>query len=127
MKLINTIRERTRQHWGRDRVSPSIVLAGGTLLDPSVLTIGFARRFTTYKRADLIFFDLKRLKKLLNDRWCPIQLIFAGKAHPEDDAGKQILQKISIFLVKEGIDSISLNPDSVMKITLKVVEMGNRL
>lgn len=97
MKLLNTIRERTRQRWGRDRVSPSIVLAGGTLLDPSVLTIGFARRFTTYKRADLIFFDLERLKKLLNDRWCPIQLIFAGKAHPEDDAGKQILQKIFNF------------------------------
>lgn len=67
------------------------------MLDPSVLTIGFARRFTTYKRADLIFFDLERLKKLLNDRWCPIQLIFAGKAHPEDDAGKQILQKIFTF------------------------------
>lgn len=97
MKLINTIRERTRQRWGRDRVSPSIVLAGGTLLDPSVLTIGFARRFTSYKRADLIFFDLERLKKLLNDRWCPIQLIFAGKAHPEDDAGKRILQKIFTF------------------------------
>lgn len=97
MKLINTIRERTRQRWGRDRVSPSIVLAGGTLLDPSVLTICFARRFTTYKRADLIFSDLERLKKLLNDRWCPIQLIFAGKVHPEDDAGKQILQKIFNF------------------------------
>jgi starch phosphorylase len=97
MKLINTIRERARQRWERDRVSPSIVLAGGTLLNPSVLTIGFARRFVTYKRADLIFFNLERLKKLLHNRWCPIQLIFAGKAHPEDDGGKRILQKIFAF------------------------------
>ncbi|MFZ2071591.1 MAG: alpha-glucan family phosphorylase [Halobacteriota archaeon] len=97
MKLINTIRERARQRWERDRVSPSIVLAEGTLLNPSVLTIGFARRFVTYKRADLIFFNRERLKKLLINRWRPIQLIFAGKAHPEDYAGKRILQKISTF------------------------------
>ncbi len=94
MKLINTIREDTRQRWVKDRVSPSIVLAGGTLLDPSVLTLGFARRFATYKRADLIFSDLERLKKLLNDRWRPIQIIFAGKAHPADDPGKRILQRV---------------------------------
>jgi starch phosphorylase len=61
-------------------------------LDPSVLTLGFARRFATYKRADLIFYDWDRLRKLLSDRWRPIQIIFAGKAHPADDSGKQILQ-----------------------------------
>jgi starch phosphorylase len=94
MKLINTIREATRQRWARDRISPSIVLAGGTLLDPSVLTLGFARRFATYKRADLIFSDIGRLKKLLTDRWRPIQIIFAGKAHPADDPGKRILQRV---------------------------------
>lgn len=94
MKLINTIREAARQRWARDRVSPSMVLVGGTLLDPSVLTLGFARRFATYKRADLIFSDIGRLKKLLNDRWRPIQLIFAGKAHPADDPGKRILQRV---------------------------------
>jgi starch phosphorylase len=94
MKLINTIREAARQRWVRDRVSPSMVLVGGTLLDPSVLTLGFARRFATYKRADLIFSDIGRLKELLNDRWRPIQLIFAGKAHPADDPGKRILQRV---------------------------------
>jgi len=94
MKLINTIREARRQRWAKDRVSPSIVIAGGTLLDPSVLTLGFARRFATYKRADLIFYDIGRLKKLLNDRWRPIQIIFAGKAHPADDPGKRILQRV---------------------------------
>jgi starch phosphorylase len=92
--LIDAIRERSRQRWAKDRASPSIVLAGGALLDPSVLTLGFARRFATYKRADLIFYDLERLKNLLNDPWRPIQIIFAGKAHPADDPGKQVLQRV---------------------------------
>ena len=103
IKLINTIRERARQRWVNNRISPSNILAGGTLLDPSVLTLGFARRFATYKRADLIFYDLERLKKLLNDRWRPIQIIFAGKAHPADDPGKRILQKIYNFARDPGL------------------------
>ena len=103
IKLIDAIRERARQRWVNNRISPSNILAGGTLLDPSVLTIGFARRFATYKRADLIFYDLERLKKLLNDRWRPIQIIFAGKAHPADDPGKRILQKIYNFARDPGL------------------------
>lgn len=94
IKLIDAIRERSRQRWANERAGPSLVVAGGTLFDPSILTIGFARRFATYKRADLIFYDQNRLKRLLNDRWRPIQVIFAGKAHPADDPGKRILQKI---------------------------------
>jgi starch phosphorylase len=94
IKLIDAIRERIRQRWTRDHINLSVVRAGGTLLDHSVLTLGFARRFATYKRADLIFYDLERLKKLLNDRWRPIQIIFAGKAHPADDPGKRIIQRI---------------------------------
>jgi len=103
IKLIDAIRERARQRWVNNRISPSNILACGTLLDPSVLTIGFARRFVTYKRADLIFYDLERLKKLLNDRWRPIQIIFAGKAHPADDPGKRILQKIYNFARDPGL------------------------
>ena len=103
IKLIDTIRERARQRWVNNRISPSNILACGTLLDPSVLTIGFARRFVTYKRADLIFYNLERLKKLLNDRWRPIQIIFAGKAHPADDPGKRILQKIYNFARDPGL------------------------
>jgi starch phosphorylase len=94
IKLIDAMRDRARRRWAEDRVSPSVSLAGGAMLDPSVLTIGFARRFAVYKRADLIFNDLERLKRLLNDRWRPIQIIFAGKAHPADDPGKRILQRI---------------------------------
>ncbi len=94
VKLIDAIRERSRRRWVKDRANPSIMLAGGALLDPSVLTLGFARRFATYKRADLIFYDWDRLGKLLNDRWRPIQIIFSGKAHPADDPGKQVLQRV---------------------------------
>jgi len=96
-KLIDFIHERLRNRWVDDRVDPTNIVAGGALLDPSALTIGFARRFATYKRADLIFSNLERLKVLLNDRWRPVQIIFAGKAHPADDAGKRILQRIFNF------------------------------
>jgi starch phosphorylase len=94
IKLINAIRERTRRRWAADPVSPSMAMAGGVLLDPAVLTLGFARRFATYKRADLIFSDPERLKSLLNSRWEPIQIIFAGKAHPADEPAKRLLQRV---------------------------------
>jgi starch phosphorylase len=95
--LINSIREQTRRRWVEDQIGLGNVVVGGVLLDPTVLTIGFARRFATYKRADLIFSDLERLKKLLNDRFRPLQLVFAGKAHPADDPGKRLLQRIFNF------------------------------
>jgi starch phosphorylase len=94
IKLIDAIRERSRQIWTRNGATPSLVLTGGALLDPSILTVGFARRFATYKRADLILNDRERLQRLLNDRWRPIQIIFAGKAHPDDDDGKRLLQNL---------------------------------
>jgi starch phosphorylase len=94
VKLIDAIRERVRQQWTKGDASASIMLAGGTFLDPSVLTLGFARRFATYKRALLVFRDLERLKKHFKDRWRPIQIIFAGKAHPADDPGKRLLQDL---------------------------------
>ena len=97
MKLINIIRERARQRWLNDGENASMVLSEGALLDPTVLTIGFARRFTSYKRADLIFTDMDRLKKMFNDRWKPVQVVFAGKAHPSDEQGKRILQRVVSF------------------------------
>jgi starch phosphorylase len=97
IKLINFIREQSRHLWIEDRVNPINVITGGTLLDPTALTIGFARRFATYKRAELIFHNLERLKKLLNNRWRPLQIMFAGKAHPADDDGKRMLQRIFNF------------------------------
>jgi starch phosphorylase len=92
--LFQFIRERARERWIGDQAGGARVVAGGAMLDPGALTIGFARRFTPYKRADLIFRDLDRLTRLLNDAQRPIQLVFAGKAHPADEAGKHQLQAI---------------------------------
>jgi starch phosphorylase len=93
-KLVNRIREHKRRKWVGEGAEPINVISGGSLLDPNALTIGFARRFSSYKRADLIFYDIERLKRIVNDRWRPVQIIFAGKAHPADDAGKKILQNV---------------------------------
>jgi glycogen phosphorylase len=92
--LFNFIRERMRLRWTEERVSPPRVVAGGTLLDPHALTIGFARRFTGYKRPELIFHDAARLQALLNDERRPLQIVFAGKAHPADESGKHALQGV---------------------------------
>ena len=92
--LFTFIRERARQRWTDERVGAARVVAGGTLLDPAALTIGFARRFTGYKRPDLLFRNLQRLSALLCAARCPVQVIFAGKAHPADDDGKLLLQRV---------------------------------
>lgn len=97
VRLIDEIRERARLRWGNDRINSANVVAGGVMLDPAVLTLGFARRFATYKRADLIFHDLDRLHAILHKPWQHVQIIFAGKAHPADDPGKRILQRIFKF------------------------------
>ena len=69
--------------------------AADEVLDPDALTIGFARRFATYKRATLILRDMDRLRRILTDQARPVQLIFAGKAHPQDDAGKELIRRIT--------------------------------
>lgn len=96
-KLLNRIRERKRMKWETHLKEPSNLVADGLMLNPSVLTIGFARRFSAYKRAALIFHDPARLRRILNDPWHPVQIIFAGKAHPADYEGKMILQRIYEF------------------------------
>jgi starch phosphorylase len=92
--LITYINERVRERWQRDRMAAANVVALGGLLDPDVLTLGFARRFTAYKRPDLILHDLEQLKRLLTDPWHPVQIIFAGKAHPADTEGKRLIQSV---------------------------------
>jgi glycogen phosphorylase len=69
-------------------------VAAGTMFDQNTLTIGFARRFTSYKRPELIFSDPDRLAKILNARGRPMQIVFAGKAHPADEIGKHHLQRV---------------------------------
>ncbi len=92
--LFNFIRERARQRWSEERVGIPRVVAAGTLLEPDALTIGFARRFTGYKRPELIFADAERLARILNATGRPVQIIFAGKSHPADDPGKHHLQHV---------------------------------
>jgi starch phosphorylase len=92
--LFNFVRERARQRWTEEHVSTPRIVAAGTLLDPSALTIGFARRFTGYKRSDLVFTDAERLARILNGASRPVQIVFAGKAHPADDVGKHNLQRV---------------------------------
>ncbi len=93
-KLTFYALDRTRQRWMKGDFHPVQAIASGAMLDPYVLTIGFARRFATYKRANLIFSDLERLFALINQPNRPVQIIFAGKAHPADEPGKQLIQEV---------------------------------
>ena len=92
--LFNFIRERARTRWMHEHVSAAMVVAAATLFDQNSLTIGFARRFTSYKRPELIFSDADRLAKILTAPGRAVQIVFAGKAHPADDVGKHHLQQI---------------------------------
>src|SRR6266508_1341436 len=92
--LFTFIRERARQRWTEEHVGMPRVVAAGTLLEPDSLTIGFARRFTGYKRPELVFHDSERLARILNAAGRPVQIIFAGKSHPADDIGKHHLQRV---------------------------------
>jgi starch phosphorylase len=92
--LFAFIRERARQRWADERVAPTRIVAAGTLLDPDAMTIGFARRFAGYKRAELVFRDPERLARILNGIGRPVQIVFSGKAHPADDIGKHTLQRV---------------------------------
>jgi starch phosphorylase len=95
--LMNYIREEARRRWVRHWKEATHVVGAGTLLNPDVLTIGFARRFATYKRADLMFRDIDRLRALLVNSARPVQIIFAGKAHPADTPGKEVLRAVYGF------------------------------
>jgi starch phosphorylase len=101
-KLIKYIRESELRRFkeGRSFYTRKEIYS---LLDPEALTIGFARRFATYKRATLMFSDLQRLKKILSSARKPVQFIFAGKAHFHDEAGKKFLKKVVSMAQKKGL------------------------
>jgi glycogen phosphorylase len=92
--LFTFIRERARHRWTQEHVGLPRVVAAGTLLEPEALTLGFARRFTGYKRPELVFHDPERLAQILNATGRPVQIVFAGKSHPADDIGKHHLQHV---------------------------------
>ncbi len=96
-KLLVFLRQRTRLSWTEGALDPIQVLASGALFEPDSLTLGFARRFATYKRATLLFSDLDRLKRILLNPWRPVQIIFAGKAHPADQPGREFIHQVYQF------------------------------
>jgi starch phosphorylase len=93
-RLIALCRTRLKAQLQRRGAPPSEVVAADEALDPDALTIGFARRFATYKRGDLVFRDPARLAALLNDAKRPVQFVFAGKAHPRDNGGKELIARV---------------------------------
>jgi glycogen phosphorylase len=93
--LLAFVRRRISRQCRRRGESDEIVEATRNMLDPNILTIGFARRFATYKRADLLLTDPDRLEAIVNNPQQPLQIIFAGKAHPADQPGKELIKRIA--------------------------------
>ncbi|HEY6341042.1 MAG TPA: alpha-glucan family phosphorylase [Bryobacteraceae bacterium] len=97
-RLVEFVRARVQEQAARRGEPPEDVERGGQVLSPDALTLGFARRFATYKRASMILQNLERLASLVNDPKRPVQFVFAGKAHPHDDPAKRILQQIAALM-----------------------------
>jgi starch phosphorylase len=93
-RLVNFVRERQRSSALRRQASAAEMRHTEELLDPNALTIGFARRFATYKRATLLFRDVDRIKRILCNKDMPVQIVIAGKAHPRDNEGKNFIRDI---------------------------------
>ena len=93
-KLTDYIRTKFRENWLKNQGDPSRVLSLLEKINPNALMIGFCRRFATYKRAHLLFTDLDRLSKIVNNPEHPVQFLFAGKAHPADGAGQGLIKRI---------------------------------
>jgi len=92
--LVEFVRRKVSEQRQRAGYPEDLIKAGATALDPEALTIGFARRFATYKRANLIFSDIERLKRMLNNPQRPVQLVLSDKAHPADRPGQEILRHV---------------------------------
>ncbi|MFN7992791.1 MAG: alpha-glucan family phosphorylase [Bryobacteraceae bacterium] len=96
-RLVNFVRERQHSSALRRQASAAEMRHTEEVLDPNALTIGFARRFATYKRATLLFRDVERLKRILSNKDMPVQIVIAGKAHPRDNEGKNYIRDIVQF------------------------------
>jgi len=94
-RMLDFIRRRAVEQAAPRHESVSTISRLGRVLSPDALTIGFARRFATYKRANLLLADIERLSTMVNDPKRPVQFVFAGKAHPKDEPGKRVLQEIA--------------------------------
>ncbi|RJP94666.1 MAG: alpha-glucan family phosphorylase [Desulfobacteraceae bacterium] len=103
VRLVRTCRNLMVQQYGRRNAPKSIMEGAATVLDHEALTIGFARRFATYKRAYLLLRDPARLEAILTSKEFPVQIIIAGKAHPRDNDGKEVIRKLIDFAKKSAI------------------------
>ncbi len=103
-RLLDFVRRRAVEQAERRSEPAETIQHLGRLLSPDALTIGFARRFATYKRANLILQDIERLGSMVNDPKRPVQFVFAGKAHPRDEPGKRVLQQIAELMRSRQFD-----------------------
>jgi starch phosphorylase len=121
--LIEYARERLPRQLATSGASPEAVEAAKHLLDPNALTLGFARRFATYKRPNLLLYNPQRLLRLLSDPQRPVQLILAGKAHPADEAGKDLIQEWAHFIRRpEARPHVIFLSDYDMNLTKHLVQ-----
>ncbi len=93
-KLIDGVDELAQNAWATKEVEPHQLVGIGALLHPEVLTVGFVRRFAEYKRPTLLFQDIERLKRIVRDTFRPVQIVFAGKSHPADQASKELVRRV---------------------------------
>jgi starch phosphorylase len=121
-RLIRFVRERVRLQSARHGRSPDELRGVERLLDPKALTIGFARRFATYKRAVLVLSDLDRLKTLLSDTERPVQMVFAGKAHPADRAGQDLIRRLFLLTQEELRGKVVFLEDYDMEVGRMMVQ-----
>jgi starch phosphorylase len=98
LRLLEFVRRRAMEQAGRRGESRESLKRLARVLSPDALTIGFARRFATYKRANLILADIEKLAGMVNDPKRPVQFVFAGKAHPRDEPGKRVLQQVAALM-----------------------------
>ncbi len=122
-EMIRYIRERFTKNGTRRHESPRKIIEINQRLREDALTIGFARRFASYKRGTLLFRDIERLKKLVNDEKRPVQFLFAGKAHPQDTEGKKLISEIyRISRLPEFKGKILFLEDYDMELAAKLVQ-----
>lgn len=121
-RLVRYVRERVRRQSAREGSGPSELRRLETLLDPAALTIGFARRFATYKRAVLLLQDPDRARAMLLDPQRPVQLIFAGKAHPADRAGQEYIRQLAVLSRSELAGKIVFLEDYDIDIARMLVQ-----
>ncbi len=102
-RLVRNCRESMTRQYSRRNAPKNLIQQAETVLDPNILTIVFARRFATYKRADLLLQEPDRLEAIINSDKYPVQFIFAGKAHPKDNEGKELIKRVVEFAKRPGV------------------------